>query len=150
MIKAANDNRHSKAAADARSAATLVDLVVVLPCAVAADPFAQAAHAMGAPWWGSLLAFGVAWPLVTTAALAAFESSRLRATPGKLACGLRVEAAGGGRAGFGACLKRNLYKYGLGILGVPHLAASGWAPGGGLHDRRAGTAVMPRGHGNEH
>lgn len=144
MMKADNDNKRPGAAADSRSAAAVIDLMAFLPFGMVADRVAQEAHVLGAAWWGSLSIFLLVLAALSAATLAAFESSSLGATPGKLACGLRVKAAGGGRASYRACFKRNFLKVCYGIWGIPFLVASGWAPGGALHDRKAGTVVVPR------
>jgi len=141
MSNAANGNGHGTA--DSRAAATFLDGFVVLACLWAVSPAGDAAHALGAPWWGSLLAVGVCWVVSSVAVLAAFEASVLRATPGKLACGLRVTDAAGGRVRYGAALRRNLTKLSWSFLGLAYLARSGWTPSGSLHDRRARTRVVP-------
>jgi len=143
MSNAVKGNGHGMAAADSRAAATLIDGFVVLVCLWAASPAGDVAHALGAPWWGSMLALGLCWVVLSVAVLAAFEASALRATPGKLACGLRVTDTAGGRVRYVAAFRRNLGKFAWSLIGVAFLARSGWAPGGSLHDRRAGTIVVP-------
>jgi len=145
MNNATNGNGNGHGEADARAAATFLDGFVILACLWAASPAGSAAHALGAPWWGSLLAVGLCWVASSVAVLAAFEASALRATPGKLACGLRVTDPLGGRVRYRTALRRNLAKFAWSFLGIAFLARSGWSPGGSLHDRRAGTMVVPVG-----
>ena len=89
---------------------------------------------------GGLTLLGV---LLRLAYYALFESSRLQATPGKLACRLRVTDEAGLRIGLGRALGRNLGKSVSGfLLGIGFLMVGWTRRKQGLHDLMAGTLVV--------
>jgi|HigsolmetaAR206D_1030411.scaffolds.fasta_scaffold07423_3 Predicted membrane protein/domain len=144
MTEAGIQTHDPKAAADSRIAATLLDIFVILMALPAGDAVGRILSLVGLPWFGAVVAALVSWVLIAISAFAAFEASPLRATPGKLACGLAVVRSDGERASFREAFRRNMAKYGLGIAGLAIAARSGWTPDGCHHDRIAGTKVVPR------
>ena len=89
---------------------------------------------------GGLTLLGV---LLRLAYYALLESSRWQATPGKLACRLRVTDEAGRRIGLGRALGRNLGKYVSGfLLGIGFLMVAWTRRKQGLHDLMAGTLVV--------
>ncbi len=74
-----------------------------------------------------------------------FEASRLQATPGKLACRLRVADEAGRRIGVGRAVGRNLGKFvSAFVLGVGFLMVAWTRRKQGLHDLIASTLVLRR------
>jgi len=97
---------------------------------------------IGSPWWAVAFIAMCLWCVITMNVFAAFESSRLRATPGKLACGLVVVGNDGHRISFRSALKRNSVKYSLNIYGLYPLFAKNWAADAAVHDVAAGSFVV--------
>lgn len=141
------DITESCKAADARCAATVIDLIVSFPCLLSASPIVWVSDVLGFPWWVGLPLGIATWAFVVMAVLAAFESSPLRATPGKLACGLKVGLFDGARMTFRCALLRNIAKYALLLPGLIVLMRCDWRPDGALHDRGSGTMVTLIGEG---
>jgi uncharacterized RDD family membrane protein YckC len=131
-------------AADSRSAATVIDCIFAFPCMLLVSPAFDLAASSGMPWWAVWIVTLMIWALVTTAIFAALESSALRATPGKLICGLAVISEDGSRLRFLKGLKRNSIKYTMGLYGLIPLFKSNWAPNGAMHDAASGSAVVIR------
>jgi uncharacterized RDD family membrane protein YckC len=74
-----------------------------------------------------------------------FESSSWRATPGKMACGLKVVGLDGGRISFLRALGRNLGKIiSAMILFIGYMMAGWTRRKQALHDLMAGTLVVRR------
>lgn len=72
-----------------------------------------------------------------------FESSRLQATPGKLALGIRVTDLEGNRIGFGRATGRFFSKIVSGlILDIGYIMAAFTSRKQALHDMMAGTLVI--------
>lgn len=107
------------------------------PALLAAAAGVQAAlAALLAPPLLAFVALSMAWCL-------GFERSPLRATPGKRALGLRVEAADGGTAGTGRLLLRFLSGALSWLsLNAGHLMAAMPPRHATLHDRISGTRVV--------
>ena len=83
--------------------------------------------------------------LVNLAYYSLFETSRLQATPGKLACRLRVTDEAGRRIGLGRAVGRNLGKFvSAFILGIGFLMVAWTRRKQGLHDLIASTLVLRR------
>ena len=83
--------------------------------------------------------------LVNLAYYSLFEASRLQATPGKLACRLRVTNEAGQRIGLGRAVGRNLAKFvSAFILGIGFLMVAWTRRKQGLHDLIASTLVLRR------
>lgn len=92
----------------------------------------------GPPFYVFLLIGGIIWLYWTL-----FEASKLQATPGKLALGIRVTDFDGRRATFGKAALRNLAKF-LSLLpfGAGFLMIAITSKKQGLHDLLAGTLVL--------
>ena len=83
--------------------------------------------------------------LVNLAYYSLFEASRLQATPGKLACRLRVADEAGRRIGLGRAVGRNLAKFVSALTaGVGFLMVAWTRRKQGLHDLIASTLVLRR------
>ncbi len=81
--------------------------------------------------------------LLSLAYYALLESSRWQATPGKLACRLRVTDEAGRQIGLGRAIGRNLAKYvSVLLLGIGFLMVGWTRRKQGLHDLMAGTLVV--------
>jgi uncharacterized RDD family membrane protein YckC/ABC-type transport system involved in multi-copper enzyme maturation permease subunit len=90
--------------------------------------------------WGVLLSFVAAWPYY-----AFFESSRRRATPGKIAMGLFVADADGRRVTFWAATRRFFGKFLSSLLlFTGHASALSDPQRRTLYDRVARTVVLER------
>lgn len=98
----------SKKYLDDRGAAFFIDVFIsaVILCflAIAMAPL----NFLG--MWLSLLVLAVCWGVCISCFLAAFESSAYQASPGKLACGLRVVTTQGERLSFFQAWKRLVIK----------------------------------------
>jgi uncharacterized RDD family membrane protein YckC len=131
---------------DNRMAALLIDLllgaILIVPITMLTE--------RGAPGtvWDFVLSVALtalAWDLSLTFVWGAFESSKFQATPGKLACGLRVVGTDGGRILFKTALRRNFVKcfVPMAVNAVAWaVALSKSADAQPIHDRRAGTRVI--------
>jgi uncharacterized RDD family membrane protein YckC len=108
------------------------------------SPLVDLAAASGMPWWCVGVVAMVLWAAVTLFLFAVLESSPLRATLGKLICGLAVIGPGGARLHFLSALKRNAVKYSTAMYGLVPLFKSNWAPAGALHDVASGASVVSR------
>lgn len=74
-----------------------------------------------------------------------FESSRLQATPGKMALGIKVTDINGGRVSFGRALGRNLGKIISGLtLNIGYVMAGFTVRKQALHDKMADCLVMDK------
>ncbi len=83
--------------------------------------------------------------LLNLAYFSVLESSRWQATPGKLACRLRVTDEAGRRIGLGRAIGRNLAKYISALTLCIGFLMVGWTRRKqGLHDLIAGTLVLRR------
>ena len=83
--------------------------------------------------------------LLSIAYSSLFEASHLQATPGKLACRLRVTDEAGRRIRLGRALGRNLGKFvSAFILGIGFLMVAWTRRKQGLHDLIASTLVLRR------
>lgn len=102
----------------------------------AADALRQALLGVAAPPLAAFVLVFLAWSV-------GFEASRLHATPGKRALGLRVVAAGGGDAGIGARLLRFLAGALSWLsLNLGHALAALPPRHAALHDRLSRTRVV--------
>ncbi len=83
--------------------------------------------------------------LVTALYYVIFECSRLRATPGKMICGLKVVDENGNQLNFGRALGRYLGKIVSGlILGIGFMMAGWTRRKQALHDMMSGCLVVRR------
>ena len=94
---------------------------------------------------GAFVGFQVGMMVFWCIYWAAFESSKLQATPGKLVVGVRVSDAAGARIGIGRALGRALAKYiSAIILLIGFIMAAFTDRKRALHDMMAGTLVSYR------
>jgi uncharacterized RDD family membrane protein YckC len=96
-----------------------------------------------APMMDMLMVYMLISFVITWIYYAAFESSRLQATPGKLALGMIVTDTDGEPVGFGTATGRFLGKFVSSIiLYIGFLMILFTSQKQGLHDKIAGTLVM--------
>ena len=94
---------------------------------------------------GALMGLQVGIMVLWLIYFAAFESSKLQATPGKLVVGVRVSDAAGARIGIGRALGRALAKFVSAIiLMIGFIMAAFTDRKRALHDMMAGTLVSYR------
>lgn len=130
--------------ADARGAATFIDCLFAFLCMLPVSPVATFLSKVGTPWWGLYVVSICLWSVITMFVYAALESSKLRATPGKLICGLVVIRNDGERLSFLTALKRNSIKYSMNLYGLIPLFSKGWAADAAIHDFLSGSSVVSK------
>lgn len=130
------------AEADLRSSATFLDCLFAFICLLPMEVAVSLSASAGFPWWAVLAIGLIGWITLTMLVFSAFESSRLRGTPGKLAVGLAVISKDGSRVSFSKALKRNFIKYSMNVYGTVSLIKGGWAPDAAFHDSASDTVVV--------
>lgn len=130
-----------------RGVAGLVDALILIPLALLLD---ATLLALGMSAWLDLLLLGLAskltYYLLSATYYAVFESSAMRATPGKRLLGMAVVDENGDRLGIGQAYGREFAKLiSILLLGIGVFMIAVTARRQGLHDKLAGTRVVNRG-----
>lgn len=90
--------------------------------------------------------YSIMWILASWLYFSIFESSKLRATPGKLALGLTVTDMDGSQIGFGKATGRHFGKIVSGLILFIGYMMAGWTERKqGLHDMMANCLVVNKG-----
>ncbi len=137
-----------------RFAAYLIDAVILVPALFVLEAFfmvplaLQAAHhkpTNSAPAFGWIALWWLSMIVLPWLYFALCESSKLQATPGKLALGLRVTDVQGRRVGFGKATGRWFGKLVSGLIFNIGYMMAGWtARKQALHDMMANCCVVRR------